>query len=118
VLTEAVLRYQNCPPDVLAGQLDRLLALASLRTLTVGIIPFNARLPVSPWHGFWIYDEGLVLVETLAAELTLVQPHELRLYSKSFHMLAEAAVYGADARAVIHRALTELSSTTEPPDPT
>lgn len=116
VLTEAVLRYQTCPPDVLAGQLDRLLALSSLRTLTVGVIPFSARLPVAPWHGFWIYDDSRVLVETLAAELTLVQPQELRLYAKIFQLLAGAAVYGADARTVINRAFAELPGDDDPPD--
>jgi transcriptional regulator with XRE-family HTH domain len=109
VFTEAVLHYRTCPPEVLAGQLDRLLAIASLPTLRIGVIPFDARLPVAPKHGFWLFDETLVRVETFAAELTLVQPQEIRLYAKVFQRLAGAAVYGAAARAVIAKALTGLA---------
>jgi transcriptional regulator with XRE-family HTH domain len=108
VLTEAALRYRTCPPDVLAGQLDRLLALISLRNLRVGVIPFGTRLPVAPLHGYWFYDDTLVRAETFAAELTLVQPQELLLYSKIFHRLAGAAAYGASARSLVTRALDRL----------
>jgi transcriptional regulator with XRE-family HTH domain len=111
VITEAVLYYQLCPPEVLAGQLDRTLAVTSLRNLRLGIVPFAVRLPVSPRHGFWIYDDTLVRVETLAAELNLVQPQEIALYAKAFHQLATAAVYGAEARRLITRAAERLSGT-------
>jgi hypothetical protein len=72
------------------------------------VIPFRARLPVAPLHGFWIYDDTLVRAETFAAELTLVQPQELLLYSKIFHRLAGAAAYGASARSLVTRALDRL----------
>ena len=48
VVTEAVLRYRLCPPEVMAGQLDRLVALSTLTTFRFGVIPFQAQLPVAP----------------------------------------------------------------------
>ncbi|MPZ86826.1 MAG: helix-turn-helix domain-containing protein [Nitriliruptorales bacterium] len=109
VMTEAALRYLTCPPEILEGQLDRLLALISMRTLKVGVIPFDTRYPVSPIHGFWVYDDRMVLVETFSAELTLAQPQEIRLYSKIFERLASAAQYGSEARATVNRALDDLT---------
>lgn len=114
LLTEAVLYYRSCSTDVLAGQLDRLLALASLRTVRVGIVPFRTQLPVPPVHGFWIYDSELVQVETLAAELNLVQPLEIQLHMKTFQQLATVAAHGPEARALVTRALIDLAGETGP----
>ena len=36
VVTEAVLRYRLCPLEVMAGQLDRLVALSTLTTIRLG----------------------------------------------------------------------------------
>ena len=41
VVTEAVLRYLLCPPEVMAGQLDRLVSLSTLTTIRFGVIPFE-----------------------------------------------------------------------------
>ncbi len=58
VLTEAPLRYQLCPPEVLESQLDRLLGVASMGTVHLGIIPFEVQFASAPLHGFAVYDEG------------------------------------------------------------
>jgi transcriptional regulator with XRE-family HTH domain len=108
VVTEAVLRYRLCPPEVLAGQLDRLVSLTTLTTVKFGIIPFERRLPVAPLHGFYVYDQRVVHVEHLTAELKLSQPSEITTYVTFFDRLAEAACYGAEARVLITRALADL----------
>jgi transcriptional regulator with XRE-family HTH domain len=41
VITEAVLRYRLCPPDVMLGQLDRLVALSTMPTRTSSIEPLQ-----------------------------------------------------------------------------
>ena len=71
------MRYRLCPPEVLAGQLDRLVSLSTLTTIRFGVIPFEAQLPVAPVHGFYVYDERMVQVEHLTAELKLTQPSEM-----------------------------------------
>ena len=110
VLTEAPLRYRLCPPEVLEGQLDRLLAVASMCTVRLGIIPFETQFTSAPLHGFAVYDEGEVLVETLTATLTLSEPSEISVYLQLFAEYAKAAVYGAEARALITQVLSELST--------
>lgn len=109
VLTEAALRYRLCPPQVMIGQLDRLVAMSAMSTLRVGVIGFDTDLPESPKHGFWIFDDRMVLVETIAAELTLKQPQEIALYTQVFERLASVARYGSDARRIVTRVLDELS---------
>ena len=108
VITEAVLRYRLSPPEVMAGQLDRLVALSTLTTIKFGVIPFERQLPLAPVHGFYVYDERVVQVEHLTAKLKLTQPSEIATYIKFFGRLAEVARYGAEARSIITRALADL----------
>lgn len=107
LVTEAVLRYRFCPADVMIGQLDRLISASTLPNALLGVIPFGAEYRFAPHHGFALYDRRLVLVETIAAELSLTQPHEIALYGKAFDALAETAVYGREARAAITRVLSD-----------
>jgi transcriptional regulator with XRE-family HTH domain len=109
IISEAVLRHRFCPVDVLIAQLDRLMTLSVLRHVRFGVIPFEVRPRLSAPHGFWLYDDRMVLVETIAAELTLTQPQEIAVYVKAFDWLAGSAVYGREARQVIMRALDDLS---------
>ena len=113
VVTEAVLRYLLCPPEVMAGQLDRLVSLSTLATIRFGVIPFEVQYTVAPVHGFYVYDERMVRVENLTAVLKLTQPSEIAAYTKLFGQFAEMARYGAEARAIITRALADLAANTE-----
>jgi hypothetical protein len=112
VITEAVLRYRLCPSEVLAGQLDRLVSLTTLTTIKFGVIPFERQFPVAPVHGFDVYDERVVHVEHLTAELKLSQPSEVATYVAFFNRLAEVACYGAEARVLITRVLADLMART------
>jgi transcriptional regulator with XRE-family HTH domain len=111
VLSEAAIRSgAAAPADVMVAQLDRLVAATTLgSTVKLGVIPFDIEWPIFLDHGFWIIDEDLVIVETIAAELRLTQPDEIQTYAKIFNQLAKIAVYGAQARAVITDILIERS---------
>jgi len=109
VLTEAALRYRLCPLEVLEGQLDRLLNAATMRTVRFGVIPFNSQNTTSPLHGFSVYDEREVCVETLTASLTLAEPSEIGAYLQLFGEYAAVAVYGAEARSLITRVMSEIA---------
>lgn len=112
ILTEAALRYRLCPPEVMVGQIDRLTSAATLQTIRLGVVPFSKRYNrASPAHGFVIYDQKLVRVETLTAELKITEPSEINEYLLLFADLADTAVYGAHARAILTRVLAELSIT-------
>ncbi|TCP43850.1 helix-turn-helix protein [Tamaricihabitans halophyticus] len=109
VLTEAVLRYRLCSPEVMLGQLDRLLAMTSLPNVKLGIIPFETTYVVAPSHGFWLLDTDRVMVETFSAELNLAQPQETKLYGEVFDVLATAASYHREARSILNRAIEDLA---------
>jgi len=110
VMTEAVLHYLVCPPDVMSGQLGHLVSLTTLPTIRVGIIPFEAPLAVGPIHGFYLYDSNLVLVELFTAVLNVTQADEVAAYERVFGHLADAAVYGSDARALLTRTPSSMDS--------
>lgn len=110
VLTEAALRFRLCPVDVMLGQLDRLASVSHLPNIRLGIIATEAEYTVSPWHGFWIYDDQRVLLETFSAELDLRQQQEIDLYADAFSELAGVASYGREARQIISRVMADLAS--------
>jgi transcriptional regulator with XRE-family HTH domain len=109
VLTEAALRFRLCPPEVMLGQLDRLISFSQLPNVRLGIIGFETQYATSPWHGFWLYDNERVLVETFSAALDLRQPQEIELYGNTFEQLAAVASYARSARAVIKRVIEDLA---------
>jgi transcriptional regulator with XRE-family HTH domain len=109
LVTEAVLRHRFCAADVLVDQLYRLVALSASKNIRLGVIPFSSEFRFAPHHGFVIYDRRIVLVETIAAELSLTQHQEIAKYEKAFDRLVASAVYGRDARHVITRTLDELA---------
>jgi len=108
IVTEATLRYQLCPAETLRGQLDRLIAVSSLGNVELGVIPFSVRVPLAPMHGFWIFDDQLVTVETFGGELMLREPAQIELYAKAFDALQRAALVGEQARAALTRVLGDL----------
>jgi transcriptional regulator with XRE-family HTH domain len=108
LLGEQALRTNIGGQDVMAGQLDRLLAVAGLPSVSIGIIPAAARMPLAPENAFLIFDDRMVMIETYSAELTITQPREVAIYAKAFSWLSQAAVYHQQARALIRDALNEL----------
>lgn len=105
LLTEAALRYQPCPPEVLRAQLDRLLMLAELSTVDLLVLPFRCRLPIAPLNGFWIFDDNLVLVETLSAELSLKDQDDVQLYGKLFEELWRCGEGAEECRELVEQAI-------------
>jgi transcriptional regulator with XRE-family HTH domain len=90
--------------NVMIGQLDRLFAVMSLPRVTLGIIPTLAEYR-GPTNQFIMFDNRLVHVETISAELTINQPREIALYHKAFEKLAKTAIVGNAARSLITTAL-------------
>lgn len=110
LLTEAALRYRLCPPEIMLGQLDRLISLSALPNVRLGVIGFETAYAVAPAHGFWLLDNNRVMIETFSAELNLTQPQEIALYGGVFESLAGVASYGRGARAIINRVIDDLAS--------
>lgn len=110
LIGEQALKTEVGGPDVMIGQLDRLLAVSSLPRVRLGIIPQRAPYRV-PSNQFIMFDERMVHVEAISAELTITQPREIALYAKAFHGLASLAVHGHRARALITAELHHLTAT-------
>ncbi|MFF1450203.1 helix-turn-helix domain-containing protein [Streptomyces sp. NPDC058274] len=88
-------------PNVMRGQLDRLLAVTRLPRLSLGVVPRSAPAYIWPGNSFSMFDDRLVLVETYSAELSVSQPREIELYAKAFALLRRSAVYGPAVRDLI-----------------
>ncbi|MDT3396447.1 helix-turn-helix transcriptional regulator [Streptomyces sp. B1866] len=107
---EGALRVLVCPPQVMVAQLDRLLSVIGMDTVEFGVIPFAARLRLAPDHGFWIYDDRFVTVETINTEMWLDSPDDIALYVRAWEWMAESAVYGHQAHRLITRARAALDA--------
>jgi hypothetical protein len=105
---EAALRTRIAPAVTLAGQLDRLTAIAGPPNLELGIIPFDAPVPVFPLSGFRLYDD-LVIVEHINGEQQLSDTDDVTHYENYLQMLRDTAVHGDDLVAVIRRSLDALA---------
>jgi hypothetical protein len=110
IILEAALRTGLVSPTAHRGQLDRMLALESLPSLDLGIVPTSELVPVFPAGSFVLFDDHLVVIETLTGEQQLNDPVEVMRYSEWFDLLHKAAVHGRDATHLIRAALVEISN--------
>jgi hypothetical protein len=94
--------------DVMAGQLGHLITIGSLPNVSLGIVPMGPDRVRWPVEGFWIFDTAQVNVELISGYLTITQPREVEMYADTFAELANLAVYGAGARALITSAIDTL----------
>jgi transcriptional regulator with XRE-family HTH domain len=109
VIEEAVLYYQLGDADAMAAQLGYLLTAGALPAVSLGIIPMATReRTLWPQETFHMYDDTLVSVELLSAQVNVTQPSEIALYEKAFEQLRGMAVYGAEARALVVKAIDAL----------
>ncbi|MEU8039374.1 DUF5753 domain-containing protein [Streptosporangium sp. NPDC049078] len=109
LVEQSVLSYQVGDAEVMAGQLGHLIAMAALPSVSLGIVPFaTSGRPVWPLEGFSVFDDMQVNIELLSAQVTVTQPREITLYIKAFGGLADMAVYGGAARALITKAIDDL----------
>jgi len=108
VIEEAVLYCQVADPDAMAAQLGYLLTAGALPAVSLGIIPMATRRTHWPEETFHVYDDRLVSVELASAEVNVTQPGEIAQYLATFERLRSMAVYGAEARALIVKAIDAL----------
>ncbi|MGW5610165.1 helix-turn-helix domain-containing protein [Streptomyces sp. NPDC003753] len=108
VLTEAVLRTWPGTPALMLAQLDRLLAVESLSTVRLGVIPWRRPVPVLPRHGFTLCDRRAVVVETFGDERVSVDVDELAAFEETFGRFERAAVFGGEVRELLLQVMTEF----------
>ncbi len=108
ILEEQALRTWFGDAETQANQLDRLLTLMSLPSVSLGVIPLMTERGAVPSAGFWIFDEGLVALETPTASIEVTRPSEIDLYARMFSDLGRVALYGKSVRDLITRVANEL----------
>ena len=105
VITEAALRLLPCPPQVMLGQLDRLLSL-DLDNVTLGIIPLGVELAVVPYTDFLLLDDKAIVENSGAGDE--IGEDESAVYAHIFDELMAEAVTGDEARRLITAAAADL----------
>lgn len=110
ILGEGALRTRVVPPEILAGQLGKLLSVLRLPSLELGVIEFGRKMPVYPL-GFRVYDNELAVTESIVAEQNYTadgDSDEVAAFLEAFNELRQAASTGDEAEAIIRRALGDL----------
>ena len=104
LLWEPALLTRHASAQVQIEQLDHLAACVRQGIGGIGIVPLAAALAVSPMHGFWIYDDERVIVETVSAELYLTDGDAVEPYRRVFAALSRAAATGHQALDIVRSA--------------
>ncbi len=100
IITEGALRWRPGPTELMAAQLDRLISVASLPNVSLGVLLLDQEAPDAYLHPFVIFeldDDALVTVETLSAELQVNEPLEIGVYRRTLERYRGAAVWGDQA---------------------
>jgi transcriptional regulator with XRE-family HTH domain len=108
VLEEQALQTWFGTAEVQEQQLDRLLEVMSMPTVSLGIIPLMTERTGIPSAGFWIFDGSLAALEIPTASVEVTRPHEIELYARMFEHLQAVASHGSAARALVIKARREL----------
>ncbi|MDX2763584.1 helix-turn-helix domain-containing protein [Streptomyces europaeiscabiei] len=108
VVTEGVLRTWPGTPSLMLAQLDRLLAVESLTTVRLGVIPWDRPVPVMPRHGFTLCDRSAVVVEAFRDEQVSDGGDEVASYEEAFGSFEGAAVFGGEVRELLLRVMKEF----------
>jgi len=109
VVEETVLHHQLGDTDAMAAQLGGLLSAGALPAVSLGIIPMGVPDRRQwPRETFHLFDETLVSVELVSAQVNVTSPSEVTQYAQTFDALRSMAVYGAQARELILRAIESL----------
>ncbi|MEW2546546.1 helix-turn-helix transcriptional regulator [Streptomyces sp. NPDC047002] len=108
LVEESALRARVAPDEAMAAQLGHLLGAMAHPRVSLGVVPADVARPMWPVEGFWIFDDERVVVELVTAEVTIEQPREIVLYARTFAALANLAVYGPRARALVTAAIGAL----------
>jgi transcriptional regulator with XRE-family HTH domain len=112
VLTEAALRWRPGPTTVLRAQLAHLTTIADLPAVRFGVIPFSAEMRAVPYP-FVIYENqdgtAFAVAETPHGESRASDPADVAIYRRQWELLAEPAVYGAQAVEFVKSVLMEIS---------
>jgi len=108
VIEAGVLDHGFGGDEVMAGQLDFLVAVTRMPHVVLGVIPPMTVRSVRPGEGFYIFDDRLVRSTTWTGVMATEQSEQIALYMRIFRMLSDLAAYGSTARELIEDARSRL----------
>lgn len=109
LIAEQAIRTTVGSDQIMLGQMDRLLAAMGMPRVTIGIIPSMSRYQV-PLSNFTLFDNQMVMVENVTAEMTITQPREIAVYGRAFDILTSQSVAGDPARSLIRTLIGERTA--------
>ena len=109
LITEGALRWRIVPTDIHVGQLNHLASLATLKNVSVGVIPWHAPVAALQNTMFCLLDDRMAYVELLGGEVVTEDRQDIEQYAATFAALGDAAVTGENAIAELHRIANELT---------
>ncbi|WP_198347223.1 helix-turn-helix domain-containing protein [Nocardia terrae] len=107
LMTEAALRFRPGPHRILLAQLDRIISIETLDTVTIGVIPQDIEASTTIPHGFVIYeseDHALASAEPISGSMVTRGPELVDAHRRRWDALTRMALFDTDA----HRFLTDL----------
>jgi transcriptional regulator with XRE-family HTH domain len=113
LITEAALRWRPGPARVVRGQLDRIASLATLESVTIGLIPMDTESNIVTPPGFDLLSEDdgetIVTIETVHANLMVTDPNHTAEYETAWSTLSQLAVYDEAASLLLDRIRTSIT---------
>lgn len=107
VITEAALRLMLCPPLDMLAQLERLINLADMPHITLGVLPFGRQLSIAPQNSFLLLGDHLAIVETFIGEY-MFHHEDAAAYSAVMDRLLSDSTVGVECQKIIRRAVADL----------
>ncbi|HEU0087480.1 MAG TPA: helix-turn-helix transcriptional regulator [Pseudonocardiaceae bacterium] len=114
--TEGALRWNLGGPAVMVEQIERIATALDQPNVRLGIIPWQTPTRVLPLHGFHLYDHRAVVVGTRSGT-AILDEREVPDYETLFGELEYLAVFGADARTLLHRIADDYRNLQVPSNP-
>jgi transcriptional regulator with XRE-family HTH domain len=110
VLTEGALRWRPGPKELMAVQYDRVMQLASLTDVRLGIIPQDIEAPDAFLHPFVVFEgqEPVVSVETYTVKLMVREPSDIAVFMTVLERFRPVCVWDQEAVALISRLARDL----------
>jgi transcriptional regulator with XRE-family HTH domain len=128
VLTEQALRFRPGPGDARTAQLDHLASVATLETVSLGVIPADAEMHAITRCGFILYEDRdggrppFAFTETPHASLSASDPADVQVYRDQLAAFRRSAVFGPEAisfvRSIAREERALCTRTSSGPGPT
>ncbi|WP_007516536.1 helix-turn-helix domain-containing protein [Pseudofrankia saprophytica] len=100
IIMESVLSNRFVTPGYMLAQVDRIEQVAKLPNVTVRVVPATAQLGIPPIHGFHLFDDDMVITESLDATVSQDR-RSVDFYTHFFESYREIA--DADLTDVLER---------------